>query len=213
MEIAAVLAELESRGLDGTTLERGEGDRRPGWALRPGATGLELGGWDHDAWCTWRTLGAPDAFGPSGLDELAATLRSLSTSDEPAPFPRTRAETARAATLGRTLMDAAASRAAVDVLPAAEIKVGTPLDHVGDTSGHVLHHYGTSWDERALPDAHRHLPVVGYVLVHNLPLGCRAERVQPAHGLPGGAWRIVLDAPIATYLEAGSLRPFVPKAG
>lgn len=184
------------------------------WTLRRDADSrLLLGGTDHGTWMTWRTFAA-DA---GGLDELVKTLWALRRADEPARIPRTLAETARAAALGVELMDRAAgwatgldSEESVDLLPAAEAKVGTPFDHVGDDSGHVLHHFGTAWERRAMPSHARGLPVTGLLLVHNLPQTCRVERVLPAHGQPGGAWRVVLDRPIAAYKEVGGLRPFLP---
>lgn len=206
---------IEAAGLAPDEYGWGETAGEFRWTVRlDEAGGLLLGGTDHGAWMTWRTF-APDA---GGVDELVKTLWELRRADEPSRIPRTLAETARAAALGVELMDRAAGWAtgldsddAVDLLPAVEAKVGTPFDHVGDDSGHVLHHFGTTWERRAMPPEAQSLPVTGLLLVHNLPLACRVERVAPAHGQPGGAWRVVLDKPIAAYKEAGGLRPFVPK--
>ncbi|MFC6153052.1 glycohydrolase toxin TNT-related protein [Nocardioides yefusunii] len=223
MNVTAVRARLDHERLGGATLERGDDGSASGWALRAGRAGLDLGGWDHGEWRTWHTFGTADGVEGPDLDELVAALREVAVPAEPVAFARTATETTRAAALARELMDRSAGWAAgaevdrdpargVDVLPASAVKVGTPFDHVGDASGHVLHHFGTSWEERALPDELRDQPVTSYLLVHNLGVTCRAERVPAAHGHPGGAWRVVLDAPIATYVAAGGLRPFVPKA-
>ncbi len=180
------------------------------WTVRggdPEARVLLLGGHDHGAWRTWREV--PSMQG--GVDDLVKALWEVRRADQPTRIGRSAGETVEAAALGVRMMDRAASLAGgADVLPAAEVKVGTPLDHVGNVSGHVLHHFGTPWDRRALADEDSVQPVQGYLVTHVLPVGCRAERVGPAHGRPGGAWRVVLDRPIAAYVESGALRPFVP---
>lgn len=206
---------LVAAGLDPDDLGWGEDAPPLRWTVRRADDGgLLLGGTDHGTWLTWRSFG-PDV---GGCDELVKALWELRRQPEPSRIGRTQSETARAAALGVEMMDRSAGWAtgldssdAVDVLPAAEAKVGTPFDHVGDESGHVLHHFGTPWERRAMPEESRGLPVTGLLLVHNLPVGCRVERVAPAHGQPGGAWRVVLDRPIAAYRESGGLRPFVPK--
>lgn len=212
-EVRAVLSDA---GIDPAGL--GWGDEAPElrWTLRAdeGADAWLLGGGDHGRWMTWRSFPRDEV----GAKELAGAVWDLRRQEEPARIPRTLAETAQAAALGVDLMDRAAgwatgldSEDAVDLLPGAEAKVGTPFDHVGDDSGHVLHHFGTAWGRRAMPAEAAALPITGLLLVHNLPSTCRVERVPAAHGHPGGAWRVVLDKPIAAYREAGGLRPFLPK--
>lgn len=181
------------------------------WTVRMEGDEYVVGGHDHGEWREWRRFGAGES---SGVDELVKALWELRRRPEPARIPRTLDETATMARLGVEMMDRAAGWAGDEAepaarLPASEIKVGTPLDHVGDESGHVLHHFGTSWGRRALPDSARPASVTGYLLVHVLPVTCHAEKVPPAHGHAGGAWRVVLDKPIASYVESGALRPFV----
>ena len=108
---------------------------------------------------------------------------------------RPRALTAQASQLALQLMDAAG----VDgVLPASEVKVGTPLEEV---DGH-LYPFGTSGRDAAAT----------YLLVHVLPVSCGAERVVA--GEPGaGAWRITLDRPVEQYVASGALRPFTVTEG
>lgn len=174
-----------------------------------------VGGFDHGEWREWRRFAAgADGSGPAGVDEVVKALWELRRRPEPARIPRTLDETGRMAQLGVEMMDRAAGWAGSEAapalhLPASEVKVGTPLDHVGDESGHVLHHFGTPWRRRALPDSAQAEPVTGYLLVHVLPVTCRAERVEAAYGRPGGAWRVVLDGTIASYVERGALRPFI----
>ena len=79
-------------------------------------------------------------------------------------------------------------------LPAAEVKIGTPLEEAG---GHLFP-FGTS-GERA---------EIAYLLVHSLPLTCGAVRV-PDGEMGAGAWRIVLDKGVADYVESGALREFI----
>lgn len=219
MALEQVRAAVVDAGLGVADLGWGEGAPDHRWTVREmsddaGERVLLLGGTDHGQWRTWREF----ADTPGGTDDLVKALWDVRRRAEPARLPRTLAETSQAAALGVEMMDRAASwatgsdsDASATELPASEIKVGTPLDHVGDESGHVLHHFGTPWQKRALPDVDHALPATGYLLVHVLPVACRAERVPPAHGQPGGAWRIVLDRPIAAYVDSGALRPFLPR--
>lgn len=184
------------------------------WTVRLEAGAYVLGGHDHGAWREWRRIeiGAA-AQDTSGVDEVVKALWELRRQSEAERIPRTLEETATMAKLGVEMMDRAAGWSGADDepvtrLPASEVKVGTPLDHVGNESGHVLHHFGTSWGRRALPDSARPETVSGYLLVHVLPVTCHVEKVAPAHGHPGGAWAVVLDKPIVSYVESGALRPF-----
>lgn len=107
------------------------------------------------------------------------------------PPVRPRSLTTQAVDLAVTLMDQAG---ASGTLPAAEVKIGTPLEVVDGQ----LFPFGTSG---LTPD-------VAYLLVHSLPLTCGAERVP--EGQPGaGAWRILLDKSIEEYVASGALREFV----
>lgn len=225
MALEQVRAALVAAGLDPAELAWGDEVREHRWTVREEAAGsgaahsgaahsgvaLCLGGHDHGEWRTWREFTDDDG----GVDELVKALWDIRRRVEPARIGRTLAETSRAATLGVEMMDRSASWSGRDELvtelPATEVKVGTPFDHVGDESGHVLHHYGTPWERRALPEGDHALPVTGYLLVHQLPLGCRVERIPASNGQPGGAWRVVLDRPIAAFVDSGGLRPFLPK--
>ena len=214
MGLDTVRRALKEAGLEPDELGWGDDDVEHRWTVRPAdpeGRAFLLGGLDHGAWRTWREVPAT----PGGIDDLVKALWDVRRSDQPERIPRNARDTARAAALGVQMMDRAAALAggsdgAAEVLPASEVKVGTPLDHVGDVSGHVLHHFGTPWDRRALAATDSTPPVRGYLLVHVLPVGCRAERVAPAHGQPGGGWRVVLDRPVAAYVESGALRPFLP---
>ncbi len=106
------------------------------------------------------------------------------------PPVRPRALTTQATDLAVTLMD---RNGQSGTLPAAEVKIGTPLEEIGGQ----LFPFGTS-GERA---------EVAYLLVHSLPLTCGAVRV-PDGDVGAGAWRIVLDKPIGDYVESGALREF-----
>lgn len=111
------------------------------------------------------------------------------------PPARPRTLTAQATQLAVSLMDSAG---ADGVLPASEVKVGTPLEEAG---GH-LYPFGTSGQDAGTT----------YLLVHVLPVTCGAARV-PA-GEPGaGAWRITLDQPVEAYVASGALREFTVTEG
>lgn len=106
------------------------------------------------------------------------------------PPVRPRTLTAQAAALAVSLMD---RNGANGSLPAADVKIGTPLEVVEGQ----LFPFGTSGLEADL----------AYLLVHSLPLTCGAQRVPD--GEPGaGAWQIVLDKPIDEYVASGALREF-----
>lgn len=93
-----------------------------------------------------------------------------------------------------------AGQEGASVLPAADVKVGLPLElpaHVDPGADGVLHPFGTSGVEVAAT----------YLLVHSLPLTCRAVRVPD--GEPGaGGWRVELDRPASAYVASGALREF-----
>lgn len=110
------------------------------------------------------------------------------------PPARPRALTAQATALAVSLMDKAGASGR---LPAADVKVGTPLEAVGDDSGTHLFPFGTSGEDDVTP----------YLLVHSLPLSCEAVRV-PDGERGAGAWRVELDRPIADYIASGALREF-----
>ncbi len=123
-----------------------------------------------------------------------------STPEAVPPRPqRPRELTLQAVQLAVSMMEKAAQGGATE-LPAAEVKVGLPLErpvHVDPETDQVLHPFGTSGGEVA----------ASYLLVHSLPLTCRAVRVPD--GEPGaGGWRVELDAPIAAYVASGALREF-----
>lgn len=199
MTLENVRGALVDAGLDAGEFAWGDEVVEHRWVVREEGAEYVLGGYDHGEWREWRRFTEPD--------EVVKALWEQRRAPEPERIGRTMAETAQAAELAAGLM----GRTGDTVLPAAEVRVGTPLDHVGNESGHVLHVFGTPWEHRALPDSDRAEPIRGYLLVHSLPLEVRAESVPAAHGHPGGAWRVVLDKPIAAYIESGGLRPFITK--
>lgn len=90
------------------------------------------------------------------------------------------------------------------------LPVGTPLDHVGNASGHVLYLYGTEMSARSLPPTDLNEERMGFVLRTTLPEASRVERVRPWFGQPGGGLMVTLDRVIAYYVDAGVLEPFAP---
>ncbi|MFC6695422.1 hypothetical protein [Nocardioides daphniae] len=110
------------------------------------------------------------------------------------PPVRPRALTHQAVALAVSLLDQVGVSGR---LPGSAVKVGTPMEVVGDTSTTYLYPFGTSGEEGAAP----------YLLVHNLPLTCGVVRV-PEGETGAGAWRIELDKPVADYVASGGLREF-----
>lgn len=88
------------------------------------------------------------------------------------------------------------------------LPVGTPLDHVGNASGHVLYLYGTAMSARSVPPTDLNEQRMGFVLHAALPAASRLERVRPWFGQPGGGLMVTLDRVIAYYVDQGSLVPF-----
>lgn len=93
------------------------------------------------------------------------------------------------------------------------LPVGTPLDHVGDASGHVLYLYGTEMSARSLPPTDLNEQRMGFVLTTTLPDTSRVERVRPWFGQPGGGLMVTLDRVIGYYVDAGVLEPFAVEVG
>jgi hypothetical protein len=93
------------------------------------------------------------------------------------------------------------------------LPVGTPLDHVGNASGHVLHLYGTEMSARSLPPTDLNEERMGFVLTTALPDTSRVARVRPWFGQPGGGLMVTLDRVIAYYVDAGVLEPFAVEVG
>lgn len=99
--------------------------------------------------------------------------------------------------------------AAVEVLgrPApAGIPTGAALDRLGHDSGTVLHVFGTSMAERALPPRDQLLPYHVYVVRRPFPPAVRQSLAPADYGQPGGGGRVVLDRPVRWYCDAGVLQ-------
>ena len=90
------------------------------------------------------------------------------------------------------------------------LPVGTPLDHIGNASGHVLYLYGTEMSARSVPPTDLNEERMGFVLTTALPDTTRVERVRPWFGQPGGGLMVTLDRVIGYYVDAGVLEPFAP---
>ena len=99
------------------------------------------------------------------------------------------------------------------IVSGSVLPVGTPLDHVGNASGHVLYLYGTEMSARSLPPTDLNEERLGFVLTTALPDSSRVERVRPWFGQPGGGLMVTLDRVIAYYVDAGVLEPFAVDVG
>jgi hypothetical protein len=93
-------------------------------------------------------------------------------------------------------------------LPGSAIPVGTPLDHIGNESGHCLALLDTPMSARALPPTDLNEPRTGYLVSSPLPDVVRVSHAPPWFGQPGGGVLIELDRVIASYCDAGILRRF-----
>lgn len=159
-----------------------------------------LGGWDH---------GTFSAYGRFADAELAAEVlqRWVAPALPPAPRDDETLHLAAVEVADRMLMGGSGPLTQGDV-EATALPPGTPLDHIGDTSGHVLHLYGTAFSARSLPPTEVNVPRFGLLLEQRLPQTCVVRLVQPWFGQPGGGISVVLDRPIAYYLDRGYVQAF-----
>ena len=165
-----------------------------------------LGGLDRGRFVAYGRFGDPR--------RAAETLTLLLARDEPAPLPRSQEELARAARGVVGLLEEAEAAAGDGSVAGSQVPVGAVLDHIGNGSGHVLHPLGTAMSQRSLPPTDLTQPRTGYLLLRALPDSCRASRIAPWFGQPGGGWMIELDRVIDYYCDTGVLRAFaVPEVG
>jgi hypothetical protein len=182
-------------------------------------------------WVAWPTAGDEIVLGGSdrgrfaayarfGDAELAAEVLARWVSPELPPAPRDRDTLDDAALavadqlLGPHAEDPEAAALLESGAPATAslLPVGTPLDHIGNASGHVLHLYDTAMAARSVPPTDLNEPRMGFVLNEALPDACLLQRVEPWFGQPGGGIAVVLDRVIAYYVDHGVLAPFEPPA-
>lgn len=177
-------------------------------------------------WVAWPTpddeivLGGTDrgrfaAYARFGDPSLAAEVLQRWIDPLLPPAPRD-PETLHAAALAVSDQLGGASGSAIEAdaaAPASVLPVGTPLDHIGNASGHVLHLYDTALSARSVPPTDADEERMGFVLNTTLPDACRVTRVEPWFGQPGGGLMVVLDRVIAYYVDTGALAAFAIPAG
>ena len=178
-------------------------------------------------WIAWTVgdeivLGGADrgrfaAYARFGDASLVAEILTRWIDPTLAPAPRdVDTLTTAALVVADDLIGSAAPDAAVregGAVAGSVLPVGTPLDHVGDASGHVLYLYGTEMSARSLPPTDLDEQRMGFVLTTALPETSRVERVRPWFGQPGGGLMVTLDRVIAYYVDAGVLEPFAVEVG
>lgn len=174
------------------------------WIAWPTADGeLILGGMDRGKFAAYARFGDPTL--------AAEVLRRWIEPDLPSA-PRDEqtlhsAALAVADELGATQAPTS-QRSLSEVAPARVLPVGTPLDHVGNASGHVLYLYDTPMSARSLPPTDILENRMGFVLNATLPDACRVVRAEPWFGQPGGGLMVVLDRVIAYYVDRGVVSAF-----
>lgn len=173
-------------------------------------------------WVVWQTLGDEVVLGGSdhgrfaayarfGDPTLVAELLERWVAPVLPPAPRDPETLHRAALATADILVGPDAEAALEPggsLLGAAVPAGTPLDHIGNASGHVLHLYDTAFSARSLPPTDANEPRIGFVLSSPLPDSCRVARVAPWFGQPGGGVSVVLDRVIAYYVDTGVLAPF-----
>ncbi|MCW2819547.1 MAG: hypothetical protein JWR42_2334 [Marmoricola sp.] len=207
MNLDDVLERAARRGVDLSTLVVGrEPDHVPQapshrWIAFPSSTGgTVIGGADRGRFAPYAEftdlLGAADA------------LAQLTSTPPPRPLDRARSQVlGAAATIGR---DWAAGLQQRPWLPGTDVPVGTPLDHIGNESGHYLYLYDTPMSQRSLPPTDLEQHRTGYLVAAPLPPEAVVEQLPPWFGQPGGGLVVRLPRVIRSYVDAGLLLPFDP---
>lgn len=175
------------------------------WILVPMSDGtVTLGGMDRGRFA---------AYGKFADPEVAAQALATATADVAPPVLAHRPVKALV-TATQGLLDQLRARVADggELVP-ADLPVGAVLDHIGPSSGHVLHLFATPFEQRSLPPSDLNLTRTGYVLDAPLPEACRLARAEPWFGQPGGGLMVVLDRVIASYVDERVLAPFDPTGG
>jgi hypothetical protein len=169
------------------------------WVVVPTSTGgVVIGGMDRGTFAPYARV--------EDDEQAARTLAVLVAPPAPQP-PGRDAESLRSAVakLESRLLAAADDKG---VIPSGDLPVGTPLDHLGNESGHCLYLLDTPMSRRSLPPTDLTEPRVGYLLAGPLPESCRVRVVEPWFGQPGGGVLVELDRVIAYYCETGLLQRF-----
>lgn len=207
MNLDEVLEQAARRGVDLSALVVGrETDHVPSapshrWIVFPSSRGgTVIGGVDRGRFTPYAEftdlLGAADA------------LVQLTSLPMPRPLDRPRSQVLGAvATIGR---DWATGLQQQPSLPGAAVAVGTPLDHIGNESGHYLYLYDTPMSQRSLPPTDLQERRTGYLVAAPLPPEAVVEQLPPWFGQPGGGLVVRLPRVIRYYVDTGLLFRFDP---
>ncbi len=208
MGVAGVRASFEALGGDPDAIEWGasvgevpaSGSHR--WiVLEVDGGEVVIGGLDRGRFAAYGRF--------AEAQRAAETLTILLARPTSAALPRTGDELARAVRgLLILLEDAAAASDHNNSVAGSVIPVGAVLDHLGNGSGHVLYPLGTPMSQRSLPPTDLTQPRTGYLVLRPLPDPCRAARIPPWFGQPGGGWMVTLDRVIDYYCDVATLQPF-----
>jgi hypothetical protein len=190
---------------DGAEAPTGPSHRWIAWSV---GDEIVLGGADHGRFAAYARFADPSLVAEILTRWVAPTLP---------PAPRdTDTLVGAALVVADDLVGSAAHDSTVrdgGAVPGSVLPVGTPLDHVGNASGHVLHLFGTEMSARSLPPTDLNEERMGFVLTTTLPETSRLERARPWFGQPGGGVTVTLDRVIGYYVDAGVLEPFSVEVG
>jgi hypothetical protein len=174
------------------------------WVLVPTSTGgVVIGGMDRGTFAAYARI--------EDDEQAARTLARLVT--PPAPQPPGRDPGSLRSAVSSLESELVAAADDKGVVPSGHLPVGTPLDHLGNESGHCLYLLDTPMSRRSVPPTDLTEPRVGYLLAGPLPEGCRVRVVEPWFGQPGGGVLVELDRVIAYYCETGLLERFAVDVG
>ena len=205
--IDGVLQQAARRGVDLSTLVVGrEPDHVPAtpshrWIVFPSSTGgTVVGGADRGRFAPYAEF-----TDPAGA---ADALAQLSSPPPPRPLDRPRSQVLGAtAAIGQDWAAGLQQRA---WLPGTEVPVGTPLDHIGNESGHYLYLYATPMSQRSLPPTDLEERRTGYLVAAPLPPDAVVEQLPAWFGQPGGGLVVRLTRVIRYYVDTGLLFRFDP---
>lgn len=161
-----------------------------------------IGGTDHGRFASYARFGDPT---------LVADLLVRWVQPDLPPAPRDRQTLHQASLAVADLLVGPDAQVVLEpggFLPGGVVPAGAALDHIGNSSGHVLHLYDTAFSARSLPPTDVNEPRMGFVLNATLPDSCPVARVEPWFGQPGGGVMVTLDRVIAYYVDQGVLSPF-----
>lgn len=171
------------------------------WVVVTTGARVIIGGFDRGEFASYAEV--------ADEEEGAAVLASVTASPAAPRLPRSQTALVEATRTLAQRIQAEVAGTGARILPPESLPLGTPLDHIGNESGHCLYLFATPFGERSLPPTDLSLPRTGYVLNGQLPEGASVEVVPPWFGQPGGGVMLRLGRVIRYYCDTGLLQRFV----